>query len=210
MRSLYLTPKGTQERDNVRSKFASTLRLNLNFPTSDFLSPTSSPHTPKRTRFYERLGDEGDESHVRLLKPDIALISPWSPSEDAFWPSKPTPSFRSKGSEPRTPPPLYPPPPVYVNGTPVRAGFGQAGGIPETPTKKGFGSDSVLTSPTLVDEYEEIDIGGAGTKSLIDEIQQVLEYTRDWAKEDEQVSSFVIADDDEADNEGGSIYSEPI
>ena len=183
-----------------------------------FSTHTSSSH-PKRA--YTRLDDDKDEL-MGLVRPDPAVLSPWSdsPLEDAYppTPTSPTPKLRSfllrganGGSPPGTHAPLSPLPPAYLNSTPQRPGARPRLDVSAATLSPqgGGGSESTLPSPTLVGDEMDIADGGdveKETKKLIEEIQQVLEFTRDRATDGAHLGSFVIADEEE-DIDDVSIYS---
>ncbi|KZT64179.1 hypothetical protein DAEQUDRAFT_49420 [Daedalea quercina L-15889] len=134
-RSFKLAPQDKPDRQHIREKFATQLRLNLHIPpAADVLSPRSphtlTPRTPKDRKRYAVLDDtaysDWDKANLaQMEKPPSALLSPWSPREQDFpYACSPTPSRRVVFDYgPNTPPPPFSPPPAYVAGTPIRGGF---------------------------------------------------------------------------------------
>lgn len=210
LRSLHLnTPERKGRRQEMRSRFAGPLRLDLNFPSFPKSRPvpfyasdpfrSASPHDYKH--FYSRMHDA--EEYDRLVRPDSAVISPWSPFEDILSPEDVPQSHSSIpcGTAPGTPSSLSPLPSAYLHGTPIRYGFPRVASTDcSSPTR---GSLTSHASPMMVAE----DVDTVDTNMLIEEIERVLEYTRDWAQEDEQIGSFVIGEDEDMDYETVSIGS---
>lgn len=150
--SLNVNSQTKPDRHHIREKFANQLRLNLHLPpAADVLAPRSpGPRTPRDKKRYAILDDSAyvdlDEGHfVQMEKPQSARLSPWSPSEQDYpYSCSPTPSRKvvfDYGSN--TPPPPFSPPPAYVAGTPMRAGFSTT--PTGTPTRAAFGALSVGT-----------------------------------------------------------------
>ncbi|KAH9922916.1 uncharacterized protein B0H18DRAFT_1016139 [Fomitopsis serialis] len=133
-RSFKLPSQNKPDKQHIREKFATQLRLNLHIPpAADVLSPRTprTPRTPKDRRRYAVLDDsvftERDKAYLaHMEKPPTAFLSPWSPREQDFpYASSPTPSRRVVFDYgPDTPPPPFSPPPAYVAGTPIRGGIG--------------------------------------------------------------------------------------
>lgn len=152
--SLNFNSQTKPDRQHIREKFATQLRLNLHLPpATDVLAPRSpGPRTPRDKKRYAVLDDGAytdlDEGHfVHMEKPQSARLSPWSPCEQDYpYSSSPTPSRKVVFDYgPNTPPPPFSPPPAYVAGTPMRAGFSTT--PTGTPTRATFGAFSV-GSPT--------------------------------------------------------------
>ncbi|KAI0699203.1 hypothetical protein BC835DRAFT_1412667 [Cytidiella melzeri] len=184
LRSFHLSRERRRQREALRQKFSSTLRLDLNLQHR--FRANKNQDSPKMTPFpYERMKDDV-ESQMTLLKPDMAVISPWSPSEE-FYPHTPPPKFAAS-SGPTTPPPAYAP------NTPLRGNFHHAGAVTSTTTEHRERQQAAqsVSSP----EHRMSD----DVQSLIAEVQAVIEYTREWAH---QVSSdpFVIGDEDDVDSD---------
>jgi len=171
----------------MRQKFKSTLRLNVDLPFNGRpLKEKGPPRTPTRT--YKRL-KEDEESQIGLLKPDTALLSPWSPSEE-YYLRTPPPRFTA------TPGPSTPPP-AYVPNTPLRANFHHRDlGPPISPTKP----DRLSPIPSLLIPETGTQGETGSTQSLIEEVQAVIEYTRDWARQSSS-DPFVVANEDDEDAE---------
>lgn len=151
-RSLNLNSQAKPDRQHIREKFATQLRLNLHIPpAADVLAPRSpGPRTPRDKKRYAILDDSAyanlDEGHfLPMEKPQSARLSPWSPHEQDYpYASSPTPSRKVVFDYgPDTPPPPFSPPPAYVAGTPIRAGFGTAPS--GTPIRAAFGTTPVGT-----------------------------------------------------------------
>lgn len=197
LHSFHLTPERRKQRDRLREKFATSHRLNLDFQNL-FPHPRSqsSPRTPRK--MYSKI-DDTDDSSQGLLKPDPAVISPWSPSEEVYLRTPPPlfKPFRSPISEPGTPPPLYPPPPAYVPGTPLRNNFTSQSDADEKK-KRRDGIVDPFNNAVVQDSRNE-------DQRLMDEIQAVLEFTR--SEEAVNESSFVIAEDNDADSDTWSNCS---
>ncbi|KAF7799422.1 hypothetical protein EIP86_010657 [Pleurotus ostreatoroseus] len=204
LRPLHLcTPERKGRREEMRSRFAGPLRLNLNlhkspkphaepfYPSDPFCS--YSPHDYKHS--YIRL-----EEPEELAQPSSAVISPWSPFDDIWSPEyasyQDSPILHRR--EPSTPLSLSPLPSAHLYDTPTRYGHQTEGTYRVSSSRDSL---AALASPTLVGEEAD----AVDNKTLIEEIDRVLEYTRDWAQEDEQMGSFVIGEDDDLDYETISI-----
>lgn len=139
--------------------------------------------------------DDDLESHAGLLKPDTAFLSPWSPGEDCY-PTTPPPLFTAS---PLSSPGPSTPPPAYVPNTPLRSGFSHHRA--DSPgTSKKTQSLSATTDDTVVDG--QLDAKGPDeTKLLIEEVEAVIQYTREWARERQSTAEdpFIVADDDDDD-----------
>lgn len=131
-RSFNLDSQAKPDRQHIREKFATQLRLNLHIPpAAEVLAPRSpGPRTPRDKKRYAILDDSAyadlDEGHfLPMEKPQSARLSPWSPHEPDYpYASSPTPSRKTVFDYgPDTPPPPFSPPPAYVAGTPIRAGL---------------------------------------------------------------------------------------
>ena len=242
------------------------LRLSMGFMSSNSKAPRPRPRPSSwRTSWfpsayththshhsYSQL-DVKDSDLLNLVRPDAAVLSPWSPLEDNYppTPASPTPRLRSfllrgagggtAGSEPGTPL-LSPPPAAYLNTTtqrpttplrPTRPArpdglslLTDVAGLSPTKTSSSSISGSALLSPTptLADSDSdagweksvdgetctEVDVVDSDqAKKLMDEIQLVLEFTRDRSKDDSHLGKFVIADDvsEEVDLDEVSLYS---
>ncbi|KAI0770642.1 hypothetical protein C8Q74DRAFT_916704 [Fomes fomentarius] len=183
-------------------------------PPDTPISPFLSPKRPT-SRLYQQLDDPfysewaNEAPSCRTERPQDALISPWSPNEGQFPYYPYAPALNSLG-EPRTPPPLYPPPPAYLPEIPFRA----PGSNPATPTRASAVPRVLLRTPetpvspivsVLGDEIEG-DIGSC-------ELRQVRAALASTAEKDD---AFVIGDDSEdghssttdSDLETVSIYSD--
>lgn len=177
-------------------------------PTSPFLSPktpTSRHYQQLDDPFYSEWANEAPYCRT-TERPQDALISPWSPNEGQF-PYYPYAPALNSLSEPRTPPPLYPPPPAYLPEIPIRG----PGSNPATPTRAGAVPRVLSRTPVspivsvLGDEIEG-DIGSC-------EFRQVRAALASTAEKDD---AFVIGDDSEdghpsttdSDLETVSIYSD--
>ncbi|KAJ3534486.1 hypothetical protein NM688_g7129 [Phlebia brevispora] len=191
LRSFHLgNPERARQREKMRHRFASALRLNFNFVSH---SDGASRRTYKG---FSPLVDDVEECKF-LMRPDSAVISPWSPFEDCLSPEQISgmrPLFLDSAL-PSTPSPLSPLPPAYLQSTPIRSRFRQMSDAGDDSPRRNV--SSTPTSPTLVDE--ELDI--VDCKTLMEEVEQVLEYTRNWSEEDEQSCTFVVGEDDEVSDE---------
>ena len=139
---------------------------------------------------------DGDEMYERLTKPDSVVISPWSPFGEGS-PTTPPPRFKpfaSPVTSPCTPPPLYPPPPAYVPGTPLRYSA-----IPADGDEK-YKKRHALADP-FADPFDEP--GREETEedpdTLMAEIQQIIEYSMHHEEPQAGEGAFVIGDGDEED-----------
>lgn len=175
----------------MRKKFASTLRLNVDIPANGTTSTEKGiPRTLAKGK-YKRL-DGDDESQIGLLKPDMAVLSPWSPSEE-YYPSTPPPAFGA------TPSPISPPP-AYIPRTPLRSNFHhRVFDLPIVPTRP---STPLSTTPVAAQESTgRSDV----TKSLIEEVEAVIQYTREWAED-----PFIVADDEDAKSDSSGDWGSTL
>ena len=183
LRSFHLTPERRRQRDAIRKKFANSLRLNINVDrTFKDVKAAISPRTPKHS--YKRM-KEDEESHIPMLKPDPAVISPWSPSEYAFLQTPPPIFTASPG--PMSPPPAYDP------NTPLRGTFNRDAppATSATPIALPLSSQLSVSASDLGRTPHEV-------QSLIEEVQSVIEYTREWTSEP-PTDPFVVGDIDSDD-----------
>ncbi|KAI0088608.1 hypothetical protein BDY19DRAFT_174424 [Irpex rosettiformis] len=174
----------------MRQKFASSLRLNINVdrPFKD-IKAIVSPRTPKNP--YKRMKDD-EESQIALMKPDAAVISPWSSSED-YYLHTPPPIFTA------SPGPMSPPP-AYDPNTPLRGNFNRD--MIATTSARDFGTLPHPSTPTAEHEHASDDI-----QSLMQEVQTVIEFARDWAQESSS-DPFVVGeiDSDDAASDTSSVW----
>lgn len=208
LRSFHLTSQRKREREATRQKFAQSLRLKIDIPTLD--NPFSRPRTPTPgsspaprppKSAYRRMRDSGDKEHLLSPSvPDSALLSPWSPSADGV-PHTPPPKFKMFASplpSPGTPPPLYPPPPAYVPGTPLRGALAPAPPPDDERLKKRFG----LVDP--FDDAAKAEEGQEDADTLMQEIHEIIQYTMgEEGRSRRESDNFVIGEHDE--DETGSL-----
>ena len=195
LRSFHLTPERRRERESTRKTFAKALRLDLKIDIpaafSHDRSPAASPCPPKRA--YARM-KEADDMCESLVKQSDA--SSWYPADD-FYPRTPPPRFKASASpvtSPRSPPPLYPPPPAYVPTTPIRSG-------PMSST-----ADYTQRRTEAVDPFDDSakidDEGKEDSTSLMREIDEVIRLTMSDIRQRHE-DPFVI--EDGGDEETGSL-----
>lgn len=182
MRSFHLTSERRQQREAMRKRLASTLRINVDLPlrrNTATLDEKKSPGLLGRARYKRLDGDE--ESQAGLLQPDTALLSPWSPSEEYY-------SNISPARFCTTPGPVSPPP-AYMPSTPQRGTFRHRASDwstdPPTPS---------TLSPTTPITPLDGSGGTDATTSLIAEVEEVIQFTKEWAD-----NPFVVADGDDDD-----------
>ncbi|CAL1713654.1 unnamed protein product [Somion occarium] len=189
LRSFYLPDERQRKREQIKQKFATSLRLNLHtphIPKNPFHSPTSSPplRPSRRYAVYTQLYDD-DEGSNRPVKPASALISPWSSNEEDFPPLHPFRSPLPMDEVPATPPPLFPPPPVYVPETPLRGG----NGIVDTPPIRFRDTPDDVSAQSLID------------------VVTIMIKQQDQFPGEGQENPFIIAEEDEWDSDSESEYS---
>ncbi|KAI0718154.1 hypothetical protein C8T65DRAFT_94424 [Cerioporus squamosus] len=169
--------------------------------TPTFSPMPSTPRTPTGRRHYKQLDDSkysdwANSPVYRTERPQDAFISPWSPNEGEFPYYTPmySPGFKPL-SEPRTPPPLYPPPPAYLPEIPLRG----SGSTPSTPTRSKTSPASSSwklfeppPSPIVSSLRKEID-GDIGSWEAQD-VRAALAETRG-----DDNSMFVISNDTGSD-----------
>lgn len=199
LRSFHLTPERRRERERNRLKFATSLRLKVDIPSfpnfSSRSTPASSPRPPKRA--YSRMTGD-DDMFERLVRPVDPTVPPPSPYE--YIPPTPPPAFKpfaSPVTTPCTPPPIYPPPPAYVAGTPLRNGFTSP--YNERQTRR-QGVIDPFSDP--FDECSKAEKGMEINDQLMAEIQQIIEYRE---RPESGEGPFVVGDSDEDD---GDSFSE--
>ncbi|KAM5540826.1 hypothetical protein V8D89_005470 [Ganoderma adspersum] len=145
-----MTP--TRKRIGRVFEFASS-PLNTPASSSSTLFSAGTP-TPTGRHNYKKLDDKlysdwSNQTTYPTERPPEAIVSPWSPNERQYPYAPYSPiSVRWLSDTPRTPPPLYPPPPAYLPEVPVRSdGLGTAS-APVTPTRPSRGaSASTRTAP---------------------------------------------------------------
>ncbi len=192
MRSFHLTPERRRQREAMRKKFASSLRLNITVdrPFKD-IKAFASPRTPKNP--YKRMKDD-EESQLGLLKPDTAMISPWSATEDYFA-RTPPPLFTSSPLFTASPGPMSPPP-AYDPNTPLRGSFNRGA------ARENTARDDLTVPPPSSSAADHDRTPRDDVQSLIQEVQTVIEYTREWTREstsDPFVVGELDSDDDASD-----------
>ena len=136
---------------------------------------------------------DDDETVRQPRKPAAAYLSPWSPSEQAYPrvdPGRLPLIGRSQPDEPTTPPPMYPPPRVYVPETPLRGGL-------------------VLDRD---DEWDRLDSDPFGDpKDGVDKevlTQSLKRRQKELERELRREGIFIIGDDEwDSDSDTGSLYS---
>ncbi|KAH8086012.1 hypothetical protein BXZ70DRAFT_956854 [Cristinia sonorae] len=194
LRTLYLSPETRQRtREHTRHMFQTTHRLNLSLSQMrNPFTPPQTPRTPSR-RLYSPLDD--DESVRRPKRPVAALLSPWSPSEQdyPYADSGRVPLIRSHNREPATPPPMHPPPRVYVPETPLRGGFG----VDKEDTWDKIGSDP-FGDPKRVVESEDV-------------VRKLRQRQKELEAELREQGVFIVGEEDDWDDDSdtGSLYSIP-
>lgn len=191
-RSFHLTPERRRQRDAIRKKFANSLRLNINVDrTFKDVKAAISPRTPGHS--YKRM-KEDEETYIPMLKPDPAVISPWSPSEYTFLQTPPPIFTASPG--PMSPPPAYDP------NTPLRGTFNRDAppAIPVTAT-------TLESSSQLSVSASDSDRTPHEVQNLIQEVQSVIEFTREWASEP-PIDPFVVGevDSDDGASDTSSVW----
>jgi len=193
LRTLCLSPESRRRtRERAREMFKTTHRLNISIPPiRNPFTPPHSPRTPSR-RLYTPLDDE--ESIRRPKRPTAALLSPWSPSEQDYpYADTGRVLMRHHDSEPVTPPPIDPPPRVYVPQTPLRGAFVFDGH--EEWDK--IGSDPFRDSKRDVDAEELI--------------RNLRQRQKELQRELRREGVFIIGEEDDwdSDSDTGSLYSTP-
>ncbi|PIL35127.1 hypothetical protein GSI_02916 [Ganoderma sinense ZZ0214-1] len=132
-----MTP--TRKRMGRVFEFASS-PLSTPASSSSTLFSAGTP-TPTGRRHYKKLDDKlysdwSNEATYPTSRPPEAMVSPWSPNERQYPYAPYSPiSVQWLSDTPRTPPPLYPPPPAYLPEVPVRSDGLGTGSAPMTPTR---------------------------------------------------------------------------
>ena len=127
------------------------------------------------------IDDMGDS----LIKRDMTVRS----SSDEHYPSTPPPKFKafaSPVSSPISPPPVYPPPPAYVPGTPLRNAFVPAAA--EEGQLKRQESLDPFDDSARVEEAQD-------PETLMREIQQIIQSPVGSRPTSSSENPFVIADE---------------
>ena len=154
-----MTP--TRKRMGRVFEFASSPLSTPASSSSTLFSAGVTP-TPTGRRHYKKLNDDklhsysdwSNEATYPTERPPEAMVSPWSPNERQYPYAPYSPlSVRwltgNDTSTPRTPPPLYPPPPAYLPEVPVRSdGLGSTPVTPTRPSPSRGASTSARTLPS--------------------------------------------------------------
>ncbi|KAK7689916.1 hypothetical protein QCA50_006555 [Cerrena zonata] len=191
MRSFLLPDERQRKRDQIKEKFATSMRLKLpsspSRPKFNLNSPLTTPLRPsRRYAAYAQLRDEDGVVNTPTT-PASAMMSPWSSNEEDFPLIDPFRSPLRSGNQLDTPAPLHPLMPVYVPETPLR----RIGGVADLPPVRiQHGSDD-LTSESLIDVVTIM-------------IKQQDEFMKPAASAE---NPFVIAEEDEWDSSTESDYS---
>lgn len=185
LHSLSLIPDRRRHKEAMQQTFKSTLRLNVELPGNNPFKEQVHARTPTHT--YKRLQDDEE----RLLKPDIAVISPWSLS-DKLYPPTPPPIFTATAG-PSSPPPAYYP------STPLRDSF-QSRGC-DSPTTR----DRPPTPFPFLSDGKNCGVSSDGHIEIPGVVQPVTRCTREWMRQS-SLENFVVgyAEEDEAEGDANS------
>ena len=192
MRSFLLPDERQRKRDEIKERFATSLRLKVD-PSSpsrskfNLHSPFTTPLRPsRRYAVYTQLRDEGGVANTPTT-PASAVMSPWSSNEEEFPHVDPFRDPPRTADHLKTPPSLHPLLPVYVPETPLR-GIGGMSDFPPVRVHNSNNSDE-LTSEALID------------------VVTIMIKQQDELEKPEAENPFVIAEEDEWDSSTESDYS---
>ncbi|KAI0783432.1 hypothetical protein C8Q75DRAFT_783009 [Abortiporus biennis] len=206
LRSLHLPSSpnhihATPNREQIKEKFSTTLRLNIRVPNvpARLRNTLSSPRTPKR-KFYSQIHDNGfdDPDQLTPLTPSTALLSPWSPAEDQY------PDMYSDFSEVQLfargqEEPITPPVQAYLPETPLRNR-----GVTIIGREIQYPLDARVHDPfRQSDPFIEEPIVDMDTMIALGGCLDVKGLARKGRKE----GDFVISNDEDWDSDSDSLYS---